>query len=211
LSVITTLGFDISHTLLVITKSGIKPTKIVALVGTIKGEVDPRAETAYTMLKQFANMIGAEVEKIHVDVTDIQEAVNKIFKVLDENTPAILDIGGGLRLLVIETFMAYELLNPSKRNSITVYIALEGRNELINIDVNSIKRRFDETRRLDNLQKKILKIIEEKGVATPKEILHELSNSGTKISKQQLAKILTKLLNMGLIEKIDRGKYKYKP
>ncbi|MDK6029413.1 hypothetical protein QPL79_08560 [Ignisphaera sp. 4213-co] len=211
MSVITTLGFDISHTLLVITKSGIKPTKIVALVGTIKGEVDPRAETAYTMLKQFANMIGAEVEKIHVDVTDIQEAVNKIFKVLDENTPAILDIGGGLRLLVIETFMAYELLNPSKRNSITVYIALEGRNELINIDVNSIKRRFDETRRLDNLQKKILKIIEEKGVATPKEILHELSNSGTKISKQQLAKILTKLLNMGLIEKIDRGKYKYKP
>ncbi|MEM1722082.1 MAG: hypothetical protein QXX89_07830, partial [Ignisphaera sp.] len=77
-TLVTTLGFDISHTLLVLTKSSVKPVKIVALVGNIRGEVDQRAETAYTMLKQFANMINVNVERVDIDVTDIPLAIEKI-------------------------------------------------------------------------------------------------------------------------------------
>lgn len=208
---VTTLGFDISHTLLIIAKSSIKPTKIVALIGSIGGEVDQRAETAYTMLKQFANMIGIDIERTTINVTDIALAVEKIIKILEENAPAILDLGGGLRLLVLETYIAYTLMDPLKASSITIYTVLEGRNEVINIDVIHIKRRVISSKAVDEVTKKILEYIEQTGTATFKEILNRMSELGYNISKQQLSKILTKLIKMGYIEKIERGKYKQKP
>jgi len=211
MNIITTLGFDISHTLLVITRSGIRPSKIIALVGSIKGEVDQRAESAFTMLKQFAGMINVDIERVDVEVTEVDKAVEKILRILENNLPAILDLGGGLRLLVIETYTAYMLLSPSKIDNITLYTALEGRNELINIDIKLIKKRLASSKMLSDMQKTILKIIEEKGVITPKEILDKLNKNGIKITKQQLSKTLTKLINIGLVEKIERGKYKYKP
>jgi CRISPR locus-related DNA-binding protein len=207
---ITTLGFDISHTLLVLTKTGLKPSKIIAIVGMIRNEIDQRAEAAFTMLKQFANMIGINIERIDIEVTEIENAIERILNILDENTPAILDISGGLRLLVLETYIAYQLLNPQKRNNISLYIALEGRNEVLNIDFEKIRKKLVTTRRLNETYKEILKIIEEKGFATPKEILEELNKKGTPITKQKLSKILTKLVTLGLIEKEGRGRYRYK-
>jgi len=209
-NIITTLGFDISHTLLVITRSSVRPSKIIALVGSIKGEIDQRAESAFTMLKQFASMINVGIERVDIEVTEVDKAIEKILSVLENNLPAILDIGGGLRLLVIETYTAYMLLSPSKIDNITLYIALEGRNQLINIDIKTIKKKLTTSKMLSDMQKTILKIIEEKEVITPKEILDKLTKSGIKITKQQLSKTLTKLINIGLIEKIERGKYKYK-
>lgn len=211
MNIVTTLGFDISHTLLVITKSGVKPSKIVALIGRIRGETDQRAETAFTMLKQFANIMGVDVERVDIDVVEVDKAIEKIIDVLDKNTPAILDIGGGLRLLVIEAYTAYLMLSPSKINSITIYTAIEGRNELINIDIKNIRKKLSSAKQLSDTHKAVLKIIEEKGVTTPKEILEILNkNTTNKISKQHLSKILNKLIKLGLIEKIDRGKYKLK-
>jgi len=209
-NIITTLGFDISHTLLVITRSSVRPSKIIALVGSIKGEIDQRAESAFTMLKQFASMINVGIERVDIEVTEVDKAIEKILSVLENNLPAILDIGGGLRLLVIETYTAYMLLSPSKIDNITLYIALEGRNQLINIDIKTIKKKLTTSKMLSDMQKTILKIIEEKEVITPKEILDKLTKNGIKITKQQLSKTLTKLINIGLIEKIERGKYKYK-
>jgi CRISPR locus-related DNA-binding protein len=212
MNVITTLGFDISHTMLVITKSGVKPSKIIVLVGTIKGEVDQRVETAYTMLKQFATMINVKIERIEIDVTEFDKAVEEILKILEENIPAILDIGGGLRLLVIEAYTAYTMLSPTKMNNITLYTVLEGRNELIHIDLKTLKKRIAVNRILNDTYKAVLKIIEEKGIATPKEILEQLNRDNpNKITKQYLSKLLARLVNLGLVEKIERGKYKYKP
>jgi len=126
--------------------------------------------------------------------------------------PAVLDLGGGLRLLVIEALIAYTMLSPSKASNIALYTALEGRNELINIDIASIKKKkLAASRVLSDLHKAVLKIVEEKGVATPSEVLDKLRERGITITKQHLAKILTKLANLGLIEKIERGKYRYKP
>lgn len=210
-TLVTTLGFDISHTLLVLTKSSVKPVKIVALVGNIRGEVDQRAETAYTMLKQFANMISVNVERVDIDVTDIPLAIEKIIKILEENAPVTLDLSGGLRLLVLETYIAYTLTDPIIASSTTIYIALEGRNEITNIDVNTIKKRIVLSKRLDETTNKILEYIKEKGTVTPKEIIDEINKSGYKITKQKLSKILKKLLKMGYIDKIERGKYRYKP
>jgi CRISPR locus-related DNA-binding protein len=211
MNVITALGFDISHTLLVITKSGVKPSKIVVLFGIIRGESDQRAETAFTMLKQFATMMGVSIERVDIEVTQVSEAVEKILRILEENTPAILDLGGGLRLLVIEALIAYTMLSLSKASNIALYTALEGRNELINIDIASIKKKLATSRVLSDLHKAVLKIVEEKGVVTPSEVLDKLRERGITITKQHLAKILTKLANLGLIEKIERGKYRYKP
>jgi len=75
----------------------------------------------------------------------------------------------------------------------------------------SIKKKLAVSRVLSDLHKAVLKIVEEKGVATPSEVLDELRERGITITKQHLAKILTKLANLGLIEKIERGKYRYKP
>ncbi|MCC6016449.1 MAG: CRISPR-associated CARF protein Csa3 [Desulfurococcaceae archaeon] len=210
MNLITTLGFDISHTLLVLTKAGVKPSRIVAIVGMVRNEIDSRAETAYTMLKQFANMIGVSIERVDVEVTDVEKAIEKILSVLDENAPAVLDIGGGLRLLVLETFIAYQLLNPQKRSSITLYIALEGRNEVLNIDFERIRRRLLVSKRLSETHREVLKIIEEKGEATPKEILEELNKRGITMTKQKLSKILSKLTSLGLVEREERGKYRHK-
>jgi CRISPR locus-related DNA-binding protein len=212
MNVITTLGFDISHIMLVITKSGVKPSKIIVLVGTIKDEVDQRVETAYTMLKQFATMINVKIERIEIDVTEFDKSVEEILKILEENIPAILDIGGGLRLLVIETYTAYTMLSPTKMNNITLYTVLEGRNELIHIDLKTLKKRIATNRILNDTYKAVLKIIEEKGIATPKEILEQLNRDNpNKITKQYLSKLLARLVDLGLVEKIERGKYKYKP
>ena len=211
MNVITALGFDISHTLLVITKSGVKPSKIVVLFGIIRGESDQRAETAFTMLKQFATMMGIAIERVDIEVTRVSEAVEKIIRILEENTPALLDLGGGLRLLVIEALLAYTMLSPSKASNIALYTALEGRNELVNIDIASIKKKLAASRVLSDIHKAVLKIVEEKGVATPREALDNIRERGVTITKQRLAKILTKLANLGLIEKIERGKYRYKP
>jgi len=124
---------------------------------------------------------------------------------------AVLDLGGGLRLLVIEALIAYTMLNFSRASNIALYTVLEGRNELVNIDIASIKKKLAASRVLSGLHKAVLKIVEEKGVATPREVLDNIRERGVTITKQRLAKILTKLANLGLIEKIERGKYRYKP
>lgn len=210
MNLITTLGFDISHTLLVITKTKIKPSKIITLVGRIGDEIDQRVESAYTMLKQFTNMININIERIDINVIDIYTAIEKIYKTLEENIPAILDISGGLRLLVLETYIAYTLLNPTKASNISIQIALEGRNEIINIDINDIKRKIITTKFFNNTTIKILNYIKQKEIIEPKQIIEELNKQGYKITKQKLSKILTKLIKAGYIEKIERGKYKYK-
>jgi len=210
LNIITVLGFDVSHTLLVMTKSAIKPSKIVVLFGVIRGESDQRAETALAMLKQFASMMGVSIERVDVEVVEVDKAVEKILRVLEENLPAILDLGGGLRLLVIEALIAYTMLSPSKMDSITLYTALEGRNELVNIDVKNIKKRLAASKVLSDIHKAVLGIIEERGVVTPREILSKLQEKGVTITKQHLAKVLAKLVNLGLVEKVERGRYKYK-
>ncbi|MEM0062098.1 MAG: helix-turn-helix domain-containing protein [Ignisphaera sp.] len=207
---VTTLGFDISHTLLILTKSGVKPNKIVVLAGSIRGEADQRAETAYAMLKQFANMVGIDIEKIDVDVVDVALAVEKIKKVLEENAPAILDLGGGLRLLVLETFIAYTLMDPLKADTITIYVTLEGRNEFINIDIEKIRKKVLLSQSLDETTKTVLEHLKQAETVTFKELLDKLNKQGYNISKQKLSKILAKLVKMGYIEKSERGKYKRK-
>ncbi|MEM0233578.1 MAG: hypothetical protein QXL22_06125, partial [Candidatus Nezhaarchaeales archaeon] len=77
--------------------------------------------------------------------------------------------------------------------------------------VNTIKKRIVLSKRLDETTNKILEYIKEKGTVTPKEIIDEINKSGYKITKQKLSKILKKLLKMGYIDKIERGKYRYKP
>lgn len=207
---ITTLGFDISHTLLVITKSSLKPSKIVVLVGNIGGELDQRAETAYAMLRQFSNMIGVDVERVDVDVVNVGTAVERILRVLEENAPAVLDLGGGLRLLVLEAYIAYTLMNPLKMRSITIYTALEGRNEIVRIDVDGIKRKVFSSKFLDDTATRVLKVVQDKGTAAPREIMDEVSRLGYRISKQKLSKVLAKLVRMGFVEKIGRGRYRYR-
>ncbi len=207
---ISLLGFDISHILLILSKSSIKLNKIIVLVGNIRGEIDSRVETAYMMLKQFANMVNIDVERIDIDVIDTVAAIKKITEILENNVPAILDLGGGLRLLVIETFLAYTLLTRSKSQYITVYTVLEGRNEIIEVDLNKIKKGVEQAKMLNEREKRVLEYIVKKegAIVTPKEILDELKAIGYNISKQQLSKILSKLVRIGLIEKIDIGKYR---
>ncbi|MEM3974883.1 MAG: helix-turn-helix domain-containing protein, partial [Ignisphaera sp.] len=162
------------------------------------------------MLKQFANMVGIDIEKIDIDVVDVALAVEKIKKVLEENAPAILDLGGGLRLLVLETFIAYTLMDPLKADTITIYVTLEGRNEFINIDIEKIRKKVLLSQSLDETTKTVLEHLKQAETVTFKELLDKLNKQGYNISKQKLSKILAKLVKMGYIEKSERGKYKRK-
>ena len=74
------------------------------------------------------------------------------------------------------------MLSPSKALNIALYTALEGRNELVNIDIASIKKKLAASRVLSDLHKAVLKIVEEKGVATPSEVLDKLRERGITIT-----------------------------
>lgn len=208
--VVTTLGFDVTHA--VFTIVNYKPVEFVALLSLVNGELDPRSSVAFSNLEQIAKAIGAKVvEKVEVEILDPVRAVNKIRSVLESKTreyPLVLDLGGGLRLLVVETLIAYFSLPSELRRNSRLLLYIEATDKPVEITSADLRRMmFKKPAALSETEKVILSVMEEHHEYTLDQIYRAIKQKGVSCSRQNVHKVLKKLMKEGYIIKPARNKY----
>ena len=207
-SALILLGFDITHA--VLTLSNYKPSRVVAVVAMVDGRIDPRTSIAYSSFSQVAVAMGVDISKIEIEVSDIYEAVTKLRSVMKElstDLPLIIDLGGGMRVLLIETLLAYFSLPNSIRKSIKLVVYFEGTNRSVELSAEDISEIMAPKRVvLKPVEKEILEILES-GTYSLSELYTKLRQRGYTFTKQYLRKILQNLIEQDLVERVSRGYY----
>jgi len=214
-SALILLGFDVGHA--VSSLLNFKPSVIVIAVATINGSLDSRAAAAYSHLEQLAIITQVKCSRLNIEVPNIEKSVEMIrealIKLAKEGIPVIVDIGGGMRLLVLETLLAILSLPKWLQDLVKVIIYFEGTNRYIELDHKNIVRIIRTYRLQEGIEvltyvdRKVIEILERKGKASLKEIHEELLRQGIITSKQNVNRILTKLEGKGYIKRIERGIY----
>lgn len=207
-SALILLGFDITHA--VLTLSNYKPSRVVAVVAMVDGRIDPRTSIAYSSFSQVAVAMGVDISKIEIEVSDIYGAVAKlrgVMKELSTDLPLIIDLGGGMRVLLIETLLAYFSLPNSIRKSIKLVVYFEGTNRSVELSAEDISEIMAPKRVvLKPVEKEILEILES-GTYSLSELYTKLRQRGYTFTKQYLHKILQNLIEQDLVERVSRGYY----
>ena len=207
-SALILLGFDITHA--VLTLSNYKPSRAVAVVAMVDGRIDPRASIAYSSFSQVAVAMGVDISRIEIEVSDIYGAVAKlrgVMKELSTDLPLIIDLGGGMRVLLIETLLAYFSLPNSIRKSIKLVVYFEGTNRSVELSAEDISEIMAPKRVvLKPVEKEILEILES-GTYSLSELYTKLRQRGYTFTKQYLHKILQNLIEQDLVERVSRGYY----
>ncbi len=214
MNLVTLLGFDITHVMLSITKLPTKPNRVIAIIAKFGEYMDPRVISAINSLKQVSGYMGISSDEIYINVLNYEEAVENIRKILLNNLPLVLDLGGGPRILVIESLIAYLSLPTNKRSMISIMIYLEGMNRVEVLGHDKISRMISpkvEHIELTYNEKIILNILK-----TYRELrLHEIKEllekeAGIVMSKQNIVRILKKLMSKELVDKVGKGIYRAK-
>ncbi|MEM1720295.1 MAG: hypothetical protein QW496_05565 [Desulfurococcaceae archaeon] len=208
--VVTTLGFDVTHAVFTIVKY--KPVEFVALMALVKGSLDPRSSIAFSYLEQIAKATGAKiVEKVEIEVSNPILAVNQIRGVLKskaERFPLVLDLGGGLRLLVVETMIAYFSLPGELKKNSRLLLYIEATNEAVEITPADLRKMMlKKPVVLSDIEEAVLSVMEEQREYTLGQIYRAIKQKGLFRSKQSIYKILQKLEKDGFITKLSRGRY----
>lgn len=207
-SALILLGFDITHA--VLTLSNYKPSRAVAVVAMVDGRIDPRASIAYSSFSQVAVAMGVDISRIEIEVSDIYGAVAKlrgVMKELSTDLPLIVDLGGGMRILVIEALLAYFSLPDNIRKRIKLVVYFEGTNRSVELSAEDIVEIMIPKRvALKPVEKEILEILES-GTYSLSELYTKLRQRGYTFTKQYLHKILQNLIEQDLVERVSRGYY----
>lgn len=214
-SALILLGFDVGHA--VSSLLNFKPSIITIAVATINGSLDPRTAVAYSHLEQLAAITRVKCSRLNVEVSNVEKAVETIgeelVRLAKEGVPVIVDIGGGMRLLVLETLLAIFSLPKWLQDLVKVIAYFEGTNRYVELNYKDIMkiiktyRLYRGSEELTYVDKKVLEILDRKGKASLKEIHEELMRQGITTSKQNVNRILTKLEDKGYIKRIERGIY----
>lgn len=214
-SALILLGFDVGHA--VSTLLNFKPSVIAVAVATINGLLDSRAAAAYSHLEQLTIITQVKCSRLNIEVSNVEKAVEIIrealIKLAEERIPVIVDIGGGMRLLVLETLLAILSLPKWLQDLVKVIVYFEGTNRYIELDHKDIMRIIRMYKlqggieELTYVDRKVIEVLERKGKASLKEIHEELLRQGITTSKQNVNRILTKLEDKGYIKRIERGIY----
>jgi len=210
------LGFDIGHAVLSILN--FKPSVITIVVATINGSPDPRTVATYSSLEQLAALSRIRSNRLDIEISNINRSVGvigeELMRLAQESVPVIVDIGGGMRLLVLETLLAILSLPKWLQDLVKVVAYFEGTNRYVELDykdlmkiIRAYKLHRESAEELTYIDKKILEILDKKRKASLKEIHEELIRQGITTSKQNVNRILTKLEDKGYIRKIERGIY----
>ncbi|MEM1639444.1 MAG: hypothetical protein QXM43_02445 [Desulfurococcaceae archaeon] len=207
--VVATLGFDVTHA--VFTIANFKPVEFVALMGLVNGSLDPRSSIAFSYLEQVARASGAIVEKVEVEVLNPHLAVNKIRSVLESKArkfPLVLDLGGGLRLLIVETLIAYFSISSELRRNSRLLLYIEATNKAVEMTSTDLRKMMlKKPTVLSEIEEAVLSAMEEQREYTLDQIYRAIKQRGFSRSKQSIYKTLKKLEKEGFIIKPDRGKY----
>ncbi|MEM2178968.1 MAG: CRISPR-associated CARF protein Csa3 [Candidatus Methanomethylicaceae archaeon] len=113
--IVTTLGFDEKFALRAISRRGLKPDDEVIVL--MPKPTDERVERAFQnfdeiLKKAFQN---PKISKVYVEVKDFNKALQEIIKAFIEkrNSKFLINLSGGLKVLILETFISFLLLNPN--------------------------------------------------------------------------------------------------
>lgn len=203
------LGFDVTHAVLTLTQY--RPAKVIALLAAVNGSIDPRTSIAYSSLEQVAKAMRIDIAKVEVEVTRIAEAVQKVRNTIVELAkipPVIIDVGGGMRILLLETILAYLSLHDSVRNYIKVVMYLEGTDKSFELTSNDIKNLISRPAvTLSAIERLILKTMVSGQEYKLSEIHVALQKQGINVTKQYVLKVVKKLVTKGIISQRARGYY----
>ena len=200
-ALISTMGFDVDH---IITLYG-KYTfdKLVLL---IPRGADIRTYNAIEALRKVFQR-NVVVEDIEIDYRNLGEAVYTIREVIKKNVPCYINLSGGLRILVVEAFLAYITLSSEVRQRVFgVFVVVEGTKEIIEINLGALT--LPSYEKLTAGEQLVFEIIKSAGTLTAKEILEELERRGYDYSRPWLYNVLNELIKKGLIERSNRGVYR---
>ena len=214
-SALILLGFDVGHA--VASLLNFRPSVVLAAVAVVDGSVDPRAAAAYSHLEQLAIMARTKCGRLDVEVLDVEGAVKTLREALTrlatEGVPVIVDVGGGMRLLVLETLLAVLSARRWLQDLLKVVAYVEGTTRYVELDYSRILRIVktyraqEEVEELTYVDRAILEVLERRGMATLGQIHEELVKQGITTSKQNVSRILSKLENKGYVRRVGRGLY----
>jgi len=203
------LGFDITHAVLTLTN--FKPSKVVVALALVDRRADPRALTAYSSLSQVANAMGVEISKLEVDVINIYNAVSMLRRAVGELAtfpPVIVDVGDGMRILVLEVFLAYLFLPRDVRKHIRFILYLEGTNRNIELGFEELEVMLTRVKPLlSSIEIDVISAMEPGYEYSLGEIYRRVQSRGFNVTKQYVYKVLKRLMAKGLVMNTGRGRY----
>ncbi|MEM1831009.1 MAG: hypothetical protein QXZ48_08575 [Zestosphaera sp.] len=214
-SAIVVLGFDITHA--VITLVNFRPRRVSVVTALFEGRLDSRSLVAYNSFEHVAMTLGVECERVGVEVLRFSEAVEVIRNVMvrhaSSESSVILDLGGGLRMLVVEAFTALLSLPQSVRKYFRVLLYVEGQNRRVELSSDDIIGELSRGKeifwsRLSYLERVILERMEYNTPYKLNQIHEMITQVGENITKQNLTRILNKLIKKEYVERIKKGVYR---
>ena len=134
---IATLGFDERHVIRSLLRIGYRDiSKIYLLIPS--WDIDSRTRRAIDEITKISVVAGLSREDVvitKINILDIYDSVRDIIKLLHEllnsHDHIYLSLGGGLRILILETFLSIMLLDRSLRKRIDILIDVESRDKYI--------------------------------------------------------------------------------
>lgn len=209
MSAVIVLGFDISHAIR--TLSEYRPRRACVLLGSIDNRIDSRALIAFNSLNQVSLAMGISVERLDVEVPNFSDAVRIIERKLSElaeSPPIFVDVGGGLRMLVIETLLAVlGFVRKSPSVDVRLLIYIEGTDRRLELPVKDLELMLIPSIDLTPLERDVLAVLSSEHPMELRDIHNALRAKGWDISKQHLVKILNRLIDYGYVKRISRGVY----
>lgn len=213
-SAIVVLGFDITHA--VTTLVNFRPREVSVITALVDGRLDNRSLVAYNSFEQTAVALGVMCRRVDVEVLRFSEAVEDVRNVMIRHAGSepnvILDLGGGLRMLVVEALTALLSLPQSLRKYFKVLLYVEGQNRYVELSSDDFVYELARGRevvwsKLSYLEKAILERMEYNTTYTLSQIHEMIRQLGENVTKQNLVRILNKLIKKDYVERVRKGVY----
>lgn len=211
---VVVLGFDITHA--VTTLVNYKPREVGVITALVDGKLDHRSLVAYNSFEQTALALGIKCRRVEVEVLRFSDAVEAVRNVLigyaTSEPSVVLDLGGGLRALVVEVLMAFLSLPQSLRRYYKVLLYVEGQNRYVELSSNDFVHELTRGKevfwsRLSYLERVIMDKMEYNTPYTLNQLHETIKEAGEGVTKQNLVRILNKLIKKDYIERVKRGVY----
>lgn len=199
---VATLGFDERHVIRSIISMGMGGIEEIILLVPDWG-LEERTIKAIEEIEKIAELAGISSRRVHVEkisVEDFWKAVSRIIELLREIymkgiNEIIISLGGGLRILILETYTAVLFIEECirKRIKIKIYIETKGEGPLIEGEEIPLCIELTPTERI------VLREIVDRRKTTLKQLTETLE-----IPRSTIWKVLDKLVKKKLLIKHNK-------
>jgi len=192
---ILTLGFDERFAIRALLRTGLGRGDEVLIL--LAEPLDERAIKAWRTVKEFISkyLTGVNIRSIKVNVSDFYGSIRRIAKELkasvNKESELIVNLSGGMRVLIVETLAALQLLKLEG----VAEIEFENFMGSVTFPLKILRLNVKDE------DKAMLKFILTRGIST----LAEVAN-GLGISKSSAHRKVWRLANLGLLKVTRRGR-----